>query len=116
MGIVTNVQSVVKKTANEAKYESPPYLRAYRETVGAQGIPDIRTATPINVNGRGSSVRGKRISGRIINLTMAICQIETFFNKRNTSLTFIFFSKLPINIIDRGIVIFPIVFNISDTN
>lgn len=65
---------VDNKTPNDAKKASAPYFCAYREIVGAEGIPD--TITAINSNGVGMDIAANGTNNSGINKSFAIAAFQ----------------------------------------
>lgn len=107
MGKVRTERIVESVTPTVANSLSALYFSANNGVVGPEGIPAKSTATANNKEGMGNNITGNRTNGMMISFRQAANHIYLFFNKRPKLFRSSLDIKLPIIIMERGMVMVP---------
>ncbi|GAB3043898.1 hypothetical protein GCM10027286_02870 [Virgibacillus ainsalahensis] len=113
-GMLKIHNTVVNNTPEVAKLVSALNFCEYNEVVDAEGIPETRIAITSNGKGTGNNANGSSNDGIRRSLAIAAFHKWRFFNNKGMSLYFVFAIRLPINIMESGMVISPTVSNAFD--
>src|SRR5690606_31875891 len=106
-GMVMIHNMVVNNTPREANRVSAPYFSAYRQIVGAEGMPETIKAINNIGNGIGKRVKGSKSIGKSSSLRTEDCHKYLFFSDEKKTFNRTLATKAPTKIIERGTVIFP---------